>query len=91
LQQIQLQLLLQELSCISYTARALTEDHTRTDTLEHLALGGTVALLELGHDLPHGFSSAYPILFSQSQDDTCPNKRAACAFHIAHARTKSVA
>ncbi len=84
-------MLLQQLRRIGHTAGAFTEDHTRTDTLEHLALGGAIALLKLGHDLPHGFSSSYPILFSQSQDDTCPNKRAACAFHIAHARTKSVA
>lgn len=66
LQQIQLQLLLQKLRRISYTAGALTEDHTCTYPFEHLALGGTIALLKLGHDLAHGFSSSYPILFSQS-------------------------
>ena len=81
----QLQLLFQKLRRIGHTACALAKDHTRTDTLEHLALGGAIALLELGHDLAHGFSSSYPILFNHSQDDACPNKCAACAFHVAHA------
>ena len=84
-------MLLQQLRRVGHTAGAFTEDHARTDTLEHLALCGSVALLELGHDLPHGFSSSYPILFSQSQDDACPDKCTTGAFHVAHARAKGVA
>ena len=66
LQQIQLQLLLQKLRSIGHTVGALTEDYTCTYPFKHLTLGGAIALLELSHDLPHGFSSSYPILFSQS-------------------------
>ncbi len=56
LQQIQLQLFLQQLRCVGHTVGAFTEDNTRTYPFEHLTSGGTIALLELGHDLAHGFS-----------------------------------
>lgn len=91
LQQIQLQLLFQKLRRISHTVRALAEDNARPNALEHLALGGTVALLELGHDLPHAFSCHRLVLGGQSQDDACPDKSTTGTFHVAHARTKGVA
>ena len=86
-----LQLFFQQLRRIGHTTSALAEDNTRTYALEHLALGGTVALLELGHDLPHGFSSSCPILFSQSQHDARPDKCATSTFHGAHTPAKGVA
>ena len=88
---LHLQLFFQQLRCIGHTTSTLAEDHTRTDALEHLALGGTIALLELGHDLSHAFSCGCLIFGGHSQDDTRPDECTTSTFHVAHARAEGVA
>ena len=90
-EQLLIQLLFQKLGCISHTARALAQHDMSTHAFQQLTLGGTVLLLEAGHDLPHSRSRFRSILCGHPQDNTCPYKSSTSSFHGSHASAKSAA
>jgi hypothetical protein len=75
---------LQKLGCIGHAIGALTKDFPRAYALQKLALRGSVALLELVHDLAHLFRRG--ALAYQSQYEASAGNGAASPFRVAHAR-----